>query len=314
MDETNKKITKYVFLVLKIAVSGGLIYLLFSKVGMAVIIENIRKINPIYFLIAMLLYLMQLFISTNRWSLLIGTNLSFKRLYSLYLIGSFFGIFLPGLVGGDTVKAYYLNKMLKTSSNDDKQPATLVTSIASVFMDRYIGLIAMIIMVISVLPFSIRYLKETPFVWVMPLFILSFAVFSFLFVRFRLGERFRFLSNFYTYFTFYITKRPIIVKTILLSFLTQLTGIIAVYTLAVGLFIDISFLSVLIFLPIIILVSFIPISIAGIGLREGAFVFFFSIIGIPSDESLTLSILWFLSTCTASLLGLIEYIRIKDKA
>ncbi|MCX8026884.1 MAG: flippase-like domain-containing protein [Thermodesulfovibrionales bacterium] len=313
MDESRKKITKYLFLVLKIAVSSGLIYLLFTKVGLSVIVSNISKINPMYFVLAMILYLLQLFISTNRWSLLIGQRLSFKRLYSLYLIGSFFGIFLPGLVGGDTVKAYYLNKMLKSKYEENQDAPTLVTSIASVFMDRYLGLIAMFIMVIAVLPVSLGYLKDTPFMWIMPLFMLSFAVLSFVFVRFRLGERFGFLANFYTYFTFYITKKTIIIKTIVLSFFTQLSGIIAVYILAVGLAVNVSFLSVLIFLPIIILVSFIPISIAGIGLREGAFVFFFGIIGVPPDASLTLSILWFLSTCCASLLGFVEYIRIKEK-
>ncbi|MFQ3573446.1 MAG: lysylphosphatidylglycerol synthase transmembrane domain-containing protein, partial [Thermodesulfovibrionales bacterium] len=266
MDDTKKKIVKYLFLLLKITVSSGLIYLLFSKVGLSVILDNISKIQPIYFVFAMMLYLLQLLISTNRWSLLIGTNLPFKKLYSLYLIGSFFGIFLPGLVGGDTVKAYYLNKILKQGNTSDLQTPHLVTSIASVFMDRYIGLIAMIIMVISVLPFSIGYLKDTPFLWVMPTFIVLFVLFSYFFVRFRLGERFGFVSNFYTYFTFYLAKRSVVVKTIFLSFLTQLAGIVSVYTLSLGLSINVSFLSVLIFLPIIILVSFIPISIAGIGL------------------------------------------------
>ena len=310
MDRT--KLTKASFLLLKILVSGGLIYLLFSRIGVSNVVNNISRVNPLFFLAAMFIYLAQLFISTNRWSLLIERPLSLKRLYSLYLIGSFFSIFLPGLVGGDTVKAYYLNKMLKSSPlNGEAQGSNLVTAIASVFMDRYLGFVAMLIMVVAVYPLSFMYIKGTVFIWLLPLLFALFLIGSYLILRFRIGQRFGFISNLYGYFSLYIGKKTVILKTLLLSVLTQTAGITAVYLLSVGLSMDVPFISVLIFVPIIILVSFIPISIAGIGLREGAFVFFFSIIGVPSEQSLTLSILWFLSTCATSLLGLVEYLRIK---
>ncbi len=306
------KPTKVLFLILKILVSGGLIYFLFSRIGLSDVLSNISKINPLYFIVAVAIYLSQLFISTNRWSLLIERPLSLKRLYSLYLIGSFFGIFLPGIVGGDTVKAYYLNKMLKSSlPNGEAQGSTLVTAIASVFMDRYLGFVAMLIMVIAVYPFSVMYLKGTVFIWLLPLLFAMFIIVSYLMLQFRIGQRFGFIANLYGYFSLYIGKKAVILKTLLLSVLTQTAGITAVYILSMGLSMDVPFITVLVFLPIIILVSFIPISIAGIGLREGAFVFFFSIISVPSEQSLTLSIIWFLSTCAASILGLVEYLRIR---
>ncbi len=312
----NKKtVLKIALLLIKIMVSGGLVYFLFSRIGIANITDNLSKVNPLCFLVAILLYLLQLFISTNRWALLIGNPLPLKKLYSLYLIGSFFGIFLPGIVGGDTVKAYYLNSMLKVSPLDTEagkaNSPTLVTAIASVFMDRYVGFVAMILMVITVFPLGIRYLADTPFIWLLPMVFSVFIVVSLILLRFRIGQRFSFVSNFYSYFSFYAHKKAIVAKTLLLSVATQTAGIIAVYILSLGLSMNLPFITVLIFLPIIILVSFIPISIAGIGLREGAFVFFFGIIGIPSEQSLTLSIIWFLSTCTASLIGFVEYLRIK---
>lgn len=310
---TKKTPLKIIILLLKLTVSLGLIFFLFSKIGTLTVVENLKKVSPLYFVFAVFLYLLQLLISTKRWSLLIERPLPLKRLYSLYLIGAFFGIFLPGLVGGDTVKAYYLNKMLKEHSSlqTEANSPTLVTAIASVFMDRYMGFVTIIILVIVVFPLSVNYLINTPFIWILPISFTAFVLVSFLLLRFKIGQGFSFISNFYTYLSFYLHKSSVFTKTILLSFVTQLAGISAVYVLSKGLTIELSFLTVTIFLPIIILVSFIPISIAGIGLREGAFVFFFGIAGVPADKSLSLSILWFLANCTASLTGLIEYLRIK---
>lgn len=308
-------IKKIAFLFIKLIVSGGLVYLLVSRIGLSSILENISKTNPFLFITAVIIYLIQIGISTCRWSLLIEKRPPFVKLYSLYLIGSFFSIFLPGLVGGDTVKAYYLNKYLKghSSTNGEKEGEnpTLVVSIASVFMDRYLGLIAIILIVIFVFPFGFVYLHNTIFMWIVPLFFVVFALTSYVFFRCRIGQRINFIANFYKYFSFYIKKKSVLVKTIILSFFTQISGMIAVYILSIGLGINLTVLAILVFLPIIILVSFIPISIAGIGLREAAFVFFLGIIGISSDQAITLSIIWFLSTCSASLFGLIEYLRIK---
>ncbi|HIJ59414.1 MAG TPA: flippase-like domain-containing protein [Nitrospirae bacterium] len=302
---------KIAFLLLKIIVSAAMVYFLVSKIGLNEIIENISKVNPVYFIIAVAIYLVQLFIASNRWGMLIENRPSIKQLYSLYLIGAFFGIFLPGLVGGDTVKAYYLNKMLKTPTNSHSESPTLITSIASVFMDRYIGFIALITMVIVVFPFSIAYLKGTVFIWLLPTIFTVFIAASLILIHFRLGDGITFIANFYKYLSLFVTKRHIFIKAILLSFVIQSAGMCAVYILSIGLGMKVSFIAIVVFLPIIILLSFIPITIAGIGLREGAFVFSFSIIKVPSEQSLTLSILWFLSTCTGSLFGLVEYLRIK---
>ena len=62
----------------------------------------------------------------------------------------------------------------------------------------------------------------------------------------------------------------------------------------------------------IILISMIPVSISGLGIREGAFVFFLGTTGVPPEKAMTLSILWFLSVVVAGLWGFIEYLRFKQ--
>ena len=53
------------------------------------------------------------------------------------------------------------------------------------------------------------------------------------------------------------------------------------------------------------------ISISGLGVRESAFVLLFRLTGVPAEASMSISFLWFLSIVAASLIGLVEYLRIR---
>jgi len=58
-----------------------------------------------------------------------------------------------------------------------------------------------------------------------------------------------------------------------------------------------------IYVPIIMAITIIPLSLAGIGIREGAFVFFFVPLGVPAAKALTLSLLLFVQMLIIALLG-----------
>jgi uncharacterized membrane protein YbhN (UPF0104 family) len=218
---------------------------------------------------------------------------------------------MPGTIGGDAVKAYYLSSELKKSQKSAVSGREASIAVASVFMDRYVGFSAMLVISMIAFPFGFRYLEGTPVKWFMPIVLAVFISGSIVVFKFRFGERLRFLFKVYEYFKIYSKKRDILFKAFLYSVFVQISGIFAVYMLSRGIALDIPFLSLLIFVPIIILISFIPVSISGIGLREGAFVIFLGTIGVSPDLSVTLSILWFLSVVVASLWGLFEYLRFK---
>src|SRR5208337_5504464 len=132
-------------LIAKLSVSAILFYLLISKVGGKTILYNIRLLDPVAFFAAVGLYVIASFLSTIRWQLLVPYQSKTSRLFSIYMIGSFFNTYMPGTVGGDAIKAYYLNKELHapriSKAQDQKElPNSLAVAIASVFMDRYVGL------------------------------------------------------------------------------------------------------------------------------------------------------------------------------
>ncbi len=293
------KINKAAFLAFKLAVSGLSLYLVFSKAGPAEILAMMRRIGPLHFLGACLIYLCAQAVSTLRWKLLLPGKFTFKKLFSLYMIGAFFNSFLPGLIGGDVVKAYYLNKDAKKLS----------LTLASIFMDRYFGYAALMVIGIVAYPFAFGYFRAAVYQWIMPLIVCAFIVGSLLFFGLQLGRRFRTVSEFYEYFGSLKSRRDVMVKAFLLSLCIQTMGFMGVALLASALGEEIPTLLLFVFLPIIITITTVPISISGLGVREGAFVLLLGLIGIKPELATSLSLSWFFSSFVGSIPGLAVYVR-----
>jgi glycosyltransferase 2 family protein len=297
------KANKILLTVIKLCISSALLYFVFQKTGLAQILRTLSSINPVSFFAAISLYVLAQGISTLRWKLLLPAGIRLKKLFSLYMIGAFFNSFLPGIIGGDAIKGFYLYKTT----------GKVGLALASVFMDRYLGLVVLIAICAAAFPFGYQYLHGTNMEWVLLSVILSFVIGSFLFFGLRLGQRIQYLADLYHYFYVYRNEKGIVGKALLLSVLVQFSGFGAVYILAHGLGQDIPFLSILVYLPLIILVSMIPISISGLGVREGAFVLFFGFVGVKPEAAAAISLSWFISASAGSLIGLIEYLKYKKE-
>ena len=91
------------------------------------------------------------------------------------------------------------------------------------------------------------------------------------------------------------------VTVLFLSYTIHAISAACVWVLAQGTGVMIDYLSVLGFLPIVILVQLIPISIAGWGVREGTIVTLFALLGIASAPALVVSILWGAATAVSAM-------------
>ncbi|MDP2755370.1 MAG: lysylphosphatidylglycerol synthase transmembrane domain-containing protein [Nitrospirota bacterium] len=295
------KIKKISLLIIKLAVSSVFLYIVLSKTGLEQVFSVLKGMSLLAFISVIILYILAQLISTLRWKLLLPGVLGIRKLFSLYMIGSFFNTILPGIIGGDAVKGFYLYKATGRGT----------LTLASIFMDRYIGFMVLIAICTIAFPFGYKYFHGSRIEWFLPFTVLSFIIASLLIFGLRLGKRIKILSGFYDYFHAYRNQKEIIGKAVFLSVLIQFSGIFAVYILALGIGQHIPFLACLIFLPLIILFTTLPISISGLGVREGAFVVFFGLIGIKPEVATAISLSWFISTTAGSLLGLIEYIKYK---
>lgn len=311
-DKGTLRISRYIILIGKLLISFGLIYFLISKIGGRIIIDHVSRLNPLIFITACGAYLFMIWLSSVRWNLLIPRKIKTAKLFSIYMIGSFFNTYMPGIIGGDAVKAYYLSKELKSLGVEGNSPThELSIAIASVFMDRYIGFTAILFISMAAFPLAFAYLDGTPVRWLMPIVLVVFTGGSIVIFKFRIGERIKFLFRVYEYFHLYSRKRDVLLKAFIYSVILQGLNIGVVYFLSRGLSLEISFFHIVVFLPIIILISFIPVSISGIGLREGAFIILLGTAGVSPEMSVALSLVWFLSYVIASLVGLFEYLRLK---
>lgn len=288
---------KNLILIIRLSVTLILILYLAFKIQLSKLWSILLQTDVFLFLFASFLYIVSSYLSTLRWRLFISSNsaVSLKRLFSLYMIGCFFNIFLPGIMGGDVVKILLLRKT-----------TGLKEAIGSVFTERYIGFFALLL--IGVLFFLIFY-RKMPENWSLYLVPLSFMVFIIGTVILYFSGKIPILKEIKNHvfgFTTYLY-----LKAFLYSLFVQFTVMISVYFIFLGLNVNVKFYEVVVYLPIIIILSTLPISISGIGVREWSFVVFFGTLH-GDEKALAVSLLWFLSVCLASLVGGFEYLRFKD--
>lgn len=291
--------SKTLFFAFKLTVSAAALYVVFSKIDMREFALMFVKIGPLYFILAALPYIVAQAVSTVRWKLLLPESFRFRRLFSLYMIGSFFNSFLPSVIGGDAIKAYYLNKDAKKIS----------LTLASIFMDRYFGYAALMIIGISAFPFAAGYFDKALYRWLMPSLFVLFIVGSIIFFRLQLGKGFASVGEIYEYFAGLKARKDVIVKALLLAFVVQLLNFLMVIILAMAMGENIPLVLLFVFLPIIITVTTIPISVSGLGVREGSFVLLLGLIGIRPEVATSLSLSWFFANFLGGLPGLVAYMR-----
>lgn len=109
------------------------VWVLKSKMVDFALLETL-VFNPLNLLTAFLFLLTSTLLCTSRWLLLVkgqGLSLYFKDLFSLYMIGNFFNTFMPGSVGGDLIKAWYIA---------GKEPQKRTKAVFTVLLDRVLGL------------------------------------------------------------------------------------------------------------------------------------------------------------------------------
>ncbi len=299
-----KKKRRFFSALLKTGVSALLLFFIIKKAGPLKVMGQMHAMNPWLFLLSVVLYVAVAWLVALRWRILLDYRYTVRKLFSLHMIGNFFNTILPGTMGGDAVKAYYLYRETQSAGE----------SFGSVFLDRYLGLSARLSLglVSGIAAFSS--LKEIGMHLVIPALFALFLAGSVAAFRFRFGKRFVAVADFYNFLLSRLKNRRIMIKTFLLSLVAQILLILMISVIARGIGQKLSFTELFVFVPIIMTIMIIPVSISGFGVREGAFIMLFGLTGVPASTSVSISFLWYLSTVAASLIGLVEYLRYRKQA
>lgn len=302
-----------IFNIVKIVVSISLIAYLIYKYWDNIVIffrtVTLEDINLYFLFLAAFMHVTGLLISAIRWKLLLNLQKvrpSINHLNGSLLIGIFLNNFLPSSIGGDTYRAYDASKMENSS---------WPKSITVILVERGTGVIGLISFVLLslVLGFNITGLNKL-FLVVIILFVLA-AIFLIFLLNPKLFKPFRFLfkykffhkikekiKKFVEAFRAFKNKK-ILLTVIFFSFLMQFNVILHYYFAALALKLDISFLSFLFMVPIVLLVAMIPISIGGIGIRENTTAYFLESFGIVSAKAAILPLLILFLLLLESIIG-----------
>jgi uncharacterized protein (TIRG00374 family) len=301
------------------AISGLLLWILFRRMNPERMADALAQIRWEFFLLALALYLSGQLLSALRWQVLLrplGLAVSYARLVALYLLGMFFNFFLPTVIGGDAVKAYYLARETQDS----------VRALASVFMDRNTGLGALLLIAFGAAAIGHVSLSERALVVPLGGVLLVYLLLNLLLFAeapyraclwllrvVRLRSAVGVVTRAHAALVAYRSSPASIGKALGLSFVFHLLLIGLNYANARALGVALDILALSVFIPIISLLSMLPITMYGLGVREYAFVVLFSSVGLPREASLLLALLWFLVTLLASVPGAFLYVAYRSR-
>jgi hypothetical protein len=257
--------------------------------------------------LAILLQLASTTLAAYRWSLIMGA-LKFHETFSFYLTryfkGAFFNQALPGSIGGDAVRGLELGKM-----GYSKREA-----FSGIFIDRIVGLAGLLILNLIANLVSDHLLPMWLFNLINAISIGGIVGFTVLILlrkiawlqNYRITQIFASLSG--RFRQVYANKQAIIVQ-ITLSVIIHFLSILALYELSLAIGMTLPLGVFLVAVPPVFLLTIIPISLAGWGVRESAMVGIFLLIGASKEMILSVSILYGVMLIAASLPGLFIWLR-----
>ena len=284
---------------------GGFAYI-FYKVPFSSVVDNWSLSMTPWILLMLVAANLIMLIQANRWKGLSvqGPEIPFKTYYAYTAMGYFFNNLLPTGFGGDAVKSLAFGKEFNQTSQ----------SISAVFLSRIQGLLAMFLCFFIALPFALSK-TEVPFAYTLIMIIAMLVCMVFVIlclfsdkvpVPVAITNKLTFIPKMQKSLSIYRQYKKQVFLSSLDSLWLQLLTLFMAYAYfkAVGQDIDISILVV--FTSITIVISMLPISLNGIGVREGVQVALFTgILGIPAPVVLSAGLLGYIPLLFQALQGAI---------
>lgn len=251
---------------------------------------------------AILLVIVDRTLMAYRWIVLLcpidaASRPPIGALMRIFFVSTFVGTFLPASIGGDIVRAYGLSRLQVARG----------AAVASVLLDRLLGVVA-IVMVGGAAVLLVRDEEfasaSTVTLWLVITAVICAAAMAVVFsaraadlagrlTRLLPVARVRALASELPVATRAYARHHTELTTVLLgSIAVQVLRIVQAYCLGRSIGMTAPLATYFAFIPMILLVMLLPISINGIGTSQAAFVWFFSRAGTPSAEAFALSVMF----------------------
>jgi uncharacterized protein (TIRG00374 family) len=309
----------------RISVSLALIAFLLLRMDLLRMAEVLASVRAGYFALAVLTFAASLVLGSVQWKRLLRVqdiDISFTKALAFYYVGAFFNVILPSNIGGDVVRVY---DVYKDSGRSDEAIAATVT-------DRMLGLVALGLLAMP----SGLYIAssrgtlglESGFGTTSILIVLAFVVlivFAFLVLMnrelargvarllrpvFIRGTRER-ARSIYESFHLYRSNVTALFGALGIALVVQVLRVLVHYEVSLALGLDIPAIYFFLFIPVIAIFIALPISIGGLGIREGLGVILFcgAVQGVAREQAFSMELLAGIVGVLVSLIGGVIYLR-----
>lgn len=302
-----KKAKPIIIFLFKLLVSGGLLAYFLSRIHIERFVDTFASAKFSYIALALAVYLVTQGISAARWTTLarpIGIKTPFPDMIRYYFIGMFFNLFAPGTVGGDVSRVYYLVR--DEEAHAKGRAVTTVHAAMSVLMDRGIGMLVLVWLGAAGLLLFPGYSIPSPVRTTALLLALAIVVGILLIPLVRLllpEDGHQVVVKLRLALRSYRTHWHALGAATLLSAMVHLIQAWMHVVMGRALDLDLPFSFCIIVYPLVGTFAAIPISVNGLGLREGGYVFLLAVLGVGTEKSVAFGILFFLIVALDSLLG-----------
>ena len=272
---------------------------LFTRAGWQNLFGTFTQISLPYLAISIAVGFLLMFVSAFKWYMLLRSrsiHVSVWRLYAYYIVGMFFNLLLPTTVGGDVVRMTELGR----------HTGNYADAVASVFVERFTGLatlsaLALIAVVVNVQMFNIPWVTVGLGVMIVGISGVIWFVIDERLLHFAqriLGSRLPLLGTFFAKLekfqqavVAYKSDPVALVTTIFISLLFYLLAVVNVWVSALAFGSDLSFIDMLVAVPVILTIMNLPISVGGIGLMEFAYTVTLELFGASSALAISTALL-----------------------
>ena len=300
---------------LKILVSAALLYFSLRKVDFIDLFARIDVSSLGWIGVAIAVAFLQIFIGVLRWreiSAECGAPLPARQAMRFNVIGTFFNQTLPSSIGGDAVRLW-----LVARSGHGWRAATY-----SIFVDRAIGLIALAVVIVASLPWSYRLITDPH--GRSALLLVDFAALAGGLGFLVLGRLpWAWLKHWWL--THHIHACSVIANRVLfsrahgpkvaiLSLLVHVLAVVIAWCVVQSIAAPVLFSQIFQLVPPVMLITMLPISIAGWGVREATMGLAFGYAGLMTSEGVNISLLFGAVSFIVGLVGGLVWILSAEKA
>jgi len=289
---------------LKAVVGGGLLWFLTTRIPLDDALSIAASLHPLIVATAILLYLLAHAVNAAKLQLLL-TGLSYGQAWRYTMIGVFYGTVLPGQLAGDAVKAV---RLARAAGSGDEG-----ASIAAVAVDKIVGLFALFLIVALAIALDARSFGQAAVIAVTLATAAAVATLAAMIILPVPAWFGRFGASIAAWRS--VSMRPAILFLSLgLGILFQVLCVAICLVLGENLNIDLSVAGWTVVMGFSSIVLLIPVSIAGIGVRDASLIGAVGYLGGSEVGAFALSLVLLAVNLTGAIVGLAVDLAGRDRS